>query len=220
MTIVRGYSELVLRGTDSDYKTRELVQRILTNADTLNGLLDELLTVFRCDAGKMRVTPTLVPLRAEVALVAEAFAHAARKKGLDFRCDYREPVPTALKVDVLLLRRILGNVLENAVKYTAAGAITVDVAYAHGQLVFRIGDSGPGIPPELALKLFEPYQQRAEPAGRSGGTGLGLSVVRRLCRAMGGDALLEHSSAESGSVFRLFMIAEAENLPCANPREP
>ncbi len=144
---------------------------------------------------------------------------AARKKTLEFRVRYQDPVPAVVRVDVLLLRRILGNVLENAVKYTATGTVTLEVAHGDGMLVFRVVDSGPGIAPELAPKIFEPYQQRPEPAGRTTGTGLGLSVVRRLCRAMGGDAILEAGSADGGSVFRLSMIAEAENAPRANPLE-
>lgn len=213
VTIVRGYAELALHVPGIEFKTRVLVQRILANTDTLNGILEELLTLFRCDAGKMRVTPSPVPLRNEISLVVEAFAHAAEKKGLAFQCAFREPLPSVVRVDVLLLRRILGNVLENAVKYTANGSIGVEVSHDGVHLVLRVQDTGPGIAETLVPFLFEPYQQRPEPTGRSAGSGLGLSVVRRLCRAMGGDAVLEGPLPEGrGSVFRLFVIAEAETV--------
>lgn len=207
--VVRGYSELVLRTKETAGQTRDIVARILVSADTLNGLLDELLTIFRCDAGKMRVTPHWVPLRQEVSVIAEAYGHAAREKRLQFDCRYMESLPASVKVDVLLLRRILGNVLENAVKYTPSGAIVLDVRYFDGAIVFEVVDTGPGVAHALIPALFEPYAQTSATAERAPGNGLGLSVVRRLCQAMGGEVTYAPRSAEGGSRFRMRIPAEA-----------
>jgi signal transduction histidine kinase len=174
--------------------------RIRSGADHLLGLIDEVLTFSRVEAGKEVVRQDEVKLRpsAEEALVM--VTPLAEAKGLDLTAD----VPDAqLFTDGDKLRQVLVNLLSNSVKFTDRGEIRLSARETEGLVEFQVTDTGIGIAPENLERIFEPFWQVEQSSTRrAGGTGLGLSVSRSLARLMGGDVTVQ-SELGKGSTFTL-----------------
>ena len=132
----------------------------------------------------------------------------AREKGLDFVT--RIPSHAiAMETDAGKVRQILLNLLSNAVKFTEHGRVEITLTERDGSAVFVIADTGIGVAPENAERIFEPFWQVQQSATRqAGGTGLGLSVARRLARLLGGDVALE-SVPGNGSRFTVTLPLRA-----------
>jgi CheY-like chemotaxis protein len=130
----------------------------------------------------------------------------AQAKGLKFNCHFDPQVPQRLAGDPNRLRQILSNLIDNAIKFTHGGEVSVEVSPAGtegapSRLRFVVRDTGIGIPPEVQARLFKPFTQADGSTTRKyGGTGLGLSISRQLALMMGGEIGLE-SEAGRGSVF-------------------
>ncbi len=197
-----GYSDLLLAGvpTPIPADARQKVERIRISARHLLELIEEILTFSRLEAGEERVDAKRIDLGqllTEVQALSEPLALA---KGIGFSCRLPEE-PRALESDARKIRQILVNLLGNAVKFTDAGEVELAVAEVGSEVVFRVSDTGSGIPPEHLERIFEPFWQVQGGNTRStGGTGLGLSVTRRLARLLGGDVRAE-SEPGRGSTF-------------------
>jgi signal transduction histidine kinase len=180
---------------------RERLQRIRTAAKHVLYLLDELLGFARLEAGREELHLKDVDLRdigREVAAVAEPLAS---DRGLRFALE--EPNGSVrLRTDPDKVRQILLNLAGNAVKYTRRGEVRVTLGGEdHRRAELRVTDTGIGIEPQHLSRIFEPFwQAEATPRVREGGTGLGLSVVRRLVQLLGGEVLVE-STPGAGSTF-------------------
>jgi len=198
---IKGYSELVADPRLSDQGRRAILSRIASVAAQLDRLADDFTTAANLEAPEFIVS--VVPMDA---------AQVARDVVADYRVRYPsrtlevilEPPATgatpAVVADPDRLRQVLGNLLENAVKYTG-GPVTVAVARAGGRVRFSVCDSGPGIDPEILDDIFEPFFRDPTRNRRVGGMGLGLAIVRGLVEAM--DGSVEVSSGPSGSCFTL-----------------
>src|SRR5262249_31484826 len=146
-------------------------------------------------------------LREAVEDVVETFADFAYGKGLELTCSIPASLPTALVGDAGRLRQILTNLIGNAVKFTHAGSVAVDVAAietddATAFFAFSVTDTGIGVPPDKQKHIFDAFAQAdSSTTRRYGGTGLGLAIANELCRMMGGAIELT-SEAGRGSTFR------------------
>lgn len=142
--------------------------------------------------------------------VATLFASSARKKGIDLRLEIGAGLPSSVVGDQLRIRQIISNLVNNAVKFTEQGEVTVSLEYLgereHGtdrqaSLRFRVSDTGIGIAPENLRYIFEEFAQAdGSITRRYGGTGLGLSISKRLVELMGGQIYVE-SEVGKGSIF-------------------
>jgi signal transduction histidine kinase len=133
---------------------------------------------------------------------------ASRGNRLEVRCPAD---PGEMHSDEIRVRQVLFNLLSNASKFTERGTITLEVSRAGDRMTFAVTDTGIGMTPEQAARLFEAFVQAdATIAARYGGTGLGLAISRRLCRLMGGDITVV-SEPGKGSTFtvRLPIMAPA-----------
>jgi signal transduction histidine kinase len=204
LTAIIGYQELLADGISGPVTERqaEHLGRIKLSAGHLLGLIDEVLTLSRLDAGR----ETLYVEGADVTtLVDEAVtlvATLAAAKGLPLVV--RAPAsPVTIESDVGKVRQILVNLLGNAVKYTDRGRVELSVREEGGRAVFRVRDTGIGIRPEHLDRIFEPFWRVEQKITRRvGGSGLGLSVSRRLARLLGGDVAAESVFGE-GATFTL-----------------
>ncbi|CAM3306585.1 two-component sensor response receiver component, histidine kinase [Cupriavidus taiwanensis LMG 19424] len=207
---------------------REMLSTIQASSQVLLQILDDLLDYSRAEAGRMHLDS--VPFDPVDLLESTVRGHAplALQKGLALSC-YPEPGLPCLSGDPVRVRQIIGNLLGNALKFTASGHVIVRLRRAPASdqpdvprpadaagtvaLLIEVADTGPGIAPEVQEKLFEPFVQ-ADPstARRYGGTGLGLSICRRLAALMDGSVSV-HSEPGKGSVFRALL-----RLPPAGPR--
>jgi signal transduction histidine kinase len=181
--------------------TRQRLQRIRTSATHLRYLLNELLIFARLDGGREEVRLRDVDVRdigREAAAVAEPLA---LERKLEFQIDLPDD-PVILRTDPDKVRQVLLNLVGNAVKYTREGTIRLELRKpADGLAVFRVQDTGVGIEEKHLQKIFDPFWQvHPDQRGQEGGTGLGLSVVRRLVDLLGGEVSVE-SEVGKGSAF-------------------
>ncbi|HEX8905265.1 MAG TPA: PAS domain-containing sensor histidine kinase, partial [Longimicrobiaceae bacterium] len=179
----------------------ERVERIRSGSAHLVYLIDQLLSFARLEAGREELRVVEADVCAVAREVAAVVEPLALERSLAFHLDLPD-APVALRTDPDRLRQVLLNLVGNAVKYTCEGEVRLELrSVADGGAEFRVRDTGVGILPEHLEKIFEPFWQ-VDPAQRaaSGGTGLGLSVVRRLARLLGGDVTVE-SEPGRGSTF-------------------
>ncbi|WP_373377363.1 ATP-binding protein [Cupriavidus nantongensis] len=212
---------------------REMLSTIQSSSQVLLQILDDLLDYSRAEAGQMHLDSVPFDPVDLLESTVRTQAPIALQKGITLSC-YPEPGLPCLAGDPVRVRQIIGNLLGNALKFTAKGHVMVrlrrappghvadvadvpEIADAAGRIavLLEVADTGPGIAPEVQEKLFEPFVQ-ADPstARRYGGTGLGLSICRQLAALMDGSVSV-HSEPGKGSVFRVLL-----RLPQAGPRRP
>jgi signal transduction histidine kinase len=196
-----------------------VVQR---NAQVLLQLINDVLDLSRVEAGLLTVQRQACDPRQVVAEVLNLFRLRADEKGLPLAVEYRYPLPDTIQTDPVRLRQILLNLVGNAVKFTAAGGVSVELSYTAGhpcQLSFAVADTGIGIEPALVETMFEPFTQAdSAPTRRYGGSGLGLTICRRLADLLGGRITVE-SQLGQGSTFTLALdLDPAEQVAGAQPQ--
>jgi signal transduction histidine kinase len=197
---VLGYAQLLQRDRALAPDHREALDAIATCGAHLLDLINDVLDLTRIEAG--RVDQELCPtdVRQLAAELEQMIGNPARIKGLRVRADVAAEVPARVLVDGRHLRQVLFNLLGNAVKFTPAGDVRLAVdAGGRDSLRFAVSDTGMGIEPENLDRIFEAFGQTRVGAA-AGGTGLGLTISRRLVRAMGGDLQVE-STPGVGSTF-------------------
>ncbi len=196
----------VLRGTPLTPEQRGYTDTILGCAESLVALVDDLLDFSRIDSERIDLASSPFGLRAELDAVIGLMTHPATHKGLRLTCDVAPEVPDRLRGDGQRLRQVLLNLVSNAVKFTASGAVRVAVdCVARGSddaiLGFTVSDTGIGIPADRHAAIFEPFVQvDGSTTRRFGGTGLGLAICARLVALMDGRIEVE-SEVGRGSTF-------------------
>jgi signal transduction histidine kinase len=207
LNAIMGYAELLLMGIPEPVPDAagERIRRVQGSAKHLLYLLDELLDFARLDSGKESVHMQNVELTEVAREVAVVMEPLVTRRGLRF--DLALPAHSLpLHTDPDKLRQVLLNLVGNAVKYTERGRIQLEVTEgADGHVIIRVADSGMGIAKQHLTQIFEPFWQVDETQRqREGGTGLGLSVVQRLVRLLGGDVSVE-SELGQGSTFTVVL---------------
>ena len=205
MNAIIGLSHLALK-TDLSAKQRDYVSKIHNAGTSLLGIINDILDFSKVEAGKLDVEH--VPFRLDDVLdnVSSMIAQKAYDKGLELVFDTAPEVPQALVGDPLRLGQVLINLVNNAIKFTEHGHVTVRVRRTDRtadrvRLSVEVCDTGIGMTPEQAGKLFQAFTQADGSTTRKyGGTGLGLTISKRLVELMGGEI---HVSSEpgKGSVF-------------------
>lgn len=181
------------------------VQMLEHSIQNLVQLVNNVLDFSKIEAGKVTLEFQAVEVEMFMRKLCGDFQHLAEAKGLHLRQEIDPAVPAVIITDSLRLRQILSNLLANAIKFTAAGSVTITVepvATRQGvRIRFQVSDTGPGIPEDKLVTLFRPYQQGDESTARLfGGSGLGLSIARELARLLKGDITV-CSTPEVGSTF-------------------
>jgi signal transduction histidine kinase/DNA-binding NarL/FixJ family response regulator len=209
----------LLREADLPAEEARMVELAHGSAASLLRILNDVLDFSKLDAGAVETLAEPTALRPFVAALAEPIELAAARKGLRFVLHLADDLPEWVAVDALRLRQILGNLLGNAIKFTRAGTVGLDVVTetdesGGARLRFVVRDTGIGMSPAGLARLFQPFSQAdASTTKHFGGTGLGLSISRRLARMLGGDIAVSSREGE-GSVFTLslaLVTAEATN---------
>ena len=204
LTTVMGYTDLLLAGVTAQLTTKSqtYVERIRTAAWHLLGLIEQILIYARLEVGRERVHVEKVPLDRVLRDAAELIEPVASEKGLQFQRN--EPEAGAfVETDVTKLRQILLNLLSNAVKFTDSGKVELEAHVTESGVEFMVHDTGVGIAPEHQQRVFDSFWQVDQSATRKeGGTGIGLSVSRKLARLLGGDISVR-STPQEGTTFTL-----------------
>ena len=204
LTTVMGYTDLLLAGvpTQLTKQSRAYVERIRTAAWHLLGLIEQILIYARLEVGRERVHIEKVQIARMLRDAAELIEPVALEKGLQFHVS--EPAADAIvETDSTKLRQILLNLLSNAVKFTESGRVELEARTTAGHVEFMVHDTGVGIAPEHQERVFDSFWQVDQSATRKeGGTGIGLSVSRKLARLLGGDITVT-STIQQGTTFTL-----------------
>jgi signal transduction histidine kinase/ActR/RegA family two-component response regulator len=208
LTGLLGMTSLLLR-KDLGAEERKYVETIDRSGQALLGILDDILDLSQVEAGMMTIRIAPCDVRAVVQDVADVLQARVAEKRLTFRVDVEAAVPPFVATDALRLRQILMNLAGNAVKFTEQGGIGIRVTWtAPGTLRIEVEDSGMGIEPSELESMFEAFTQAdASDARRHAGSGLGLSIVRRLVHLMGGEIHVR-SAVGKGSTFWFTVRAE------------
>ncbi|MEE9704965.1 TMAO reductase system sensor histidine kinase/response regulator TorS [Aeromonas veronii] len=180
----------------SDTQQRYLAA-IEHSGESLLEILNDILDYSKIEAGHVEARREPFPLFLLVDEFCALFRPKAAAKGVTLALEYAPGLAPVVEGDLGKLRQVLGNLLGNAVKFTARGQITLTVAplVCHGPCAepcirFVVRDTGPGIPADEQEAVFEAFRQRKRDIGHQGGTGLGLAISRKLVAAMGGELIL------------------------------
>jgi signal transduction histidine kinase len=204
LTAIIGYEELLSEGISGPVNEgqQQQLRRIKVSANQLLSLIDQILLFTRVETGHAlaEIEPVVVKEIVDDA-VALVLPEAA-ERALTVRTDLADPA-LVMHTDGLKLRQILTNLLANAVKFSSNGEVAVRVKQSADQIVFEVQDSGVGIDQAHLERIFEPFWQVEQTTTRaSGGSGLGLTVTKRLARLLGGTVQVE-SELGKGSTFRV-----------------
>jgi signal transduction histidine kinase len=210
LTAIMGYEELLSDGITGPVTElqRQQLGRINASARHLLGLIDEILTFARVDVGRERIRWESMSVNHTIADSAALVEPMAAAKSIDFVVDLLEE-DQAIQTDGTKLRQMLVNLLSNGIKFTENGEVRVGCAVSDEILEVSIADTGVGIPAENIEEVFELFWQAEQTATRkTGGTGLGLSVTRKLARLLGGDVTVA-SRVGMGTTFLLTLPMKA-----------
>jgi signal transduction histidine kinase len=184
----------------------EYLQMLKTSADSLLMIINDILDFSTIETGKLQMDAITFDLRKPIEEVMKAFTIKAHDKRLELVSKVDSSVPTSVVGDPTRLRRVLTNLVGNALKFTEQGEIVVEVRKEaecddSGVFHFSIRDTGVGIPHEKQQMIFDAFSQAdSSPARKFGGTGLGLTISNRLVDLMGGRIWVE-SKLGRGSTF-------------------
>jgi len=210
MNGVLGMLQLLER-THLDSDQQEYVSTIRASGDGLLTLINDLLDYSKIEAGRLDLEEMAFDVTQTVQSVVRLLRPAATERGLRLVCRIADEVPTSVLGDPGRLRQVLTNLLGNALKFTRAGCVDLNLGWVREKgdriaVRFEVRDTGIGIRPEHLGKLFEPFHQGdASTTRKFGGTGLGLSISRRLVELMGGDLEVESEVGE-GTVFKFEVL--------------
>ena len=220
---VVGMSAL-LAETSLDAEQHDFLHTIRLSSDQLLAVINDILDFSKIESGKFDLESEPVSVRNMIEEACDISAPRAREKGIEVIVDVPDSSkggpPAAILGDVTRLRQILINLMNNAVKFTESGAVSVSARLAgpaddEGRLLleFSVKDTGIGIPPERVGSLFQAFTQvDASTTRKYGGTGLGLAICKRLVELMGGDVSVK-SVIGKGSVFSFTVRVPSTDLP-------
>ena len=215
LNAITGMTDLML-STKLDREQLDMTTTVKTSARALLGLINEILDLEKIEAGKMSLREREFDLHRTLASVKSMLDAQAASKGLRFTLRADTRTPYRLRADDQLLYQVLVNLTANAIKFTEQGGVSITVSGApavHGRatLRFEIADTGIGVPPEAASRIFESFTQADQTISRRyGGTGLGLSIAKQIVDLMGGEIGVKQRPG-GGSIF--WFSIDAETLP-------
>jgi PAS domain S-box-containing protein len=204
---VLGFARLGMEESAGSPLLEDFFSRIHESGKLLLGVVNDVLDFSKIEAGQLRLEDVPVDARRVVHETVALFRDKVERRNVDLRVAIDESVPLRCMGDALRLGQVITNLLSNAVKFTERGRVEVQLAVERGQLIIRVLDTGIGIDAAHVERLFEPFEQAdLSITRRFGGTGLGLTITRRLVDMMAGSISVR-SELGRGSTFEV-------RLPC------
>ena len=214
----------LLENTALDAKQRRFVRTLKSSAEALITLINDVLDLSKAEAGKLELARVPLELRRELEQVVGLFGARAYDKNIEIAAHIARDVPATIRGDSIRLRQVLGNLVNNAVKFTESGAVLLAVTVVPGEgkeaiLDFSVTDSGVGVSADEQQRIFEAFEQADGSVTRKfGGTGLGLAISRQLVELMHGSMDLESESGRGSRFsFRIPAGVPRVELPRVSP---
>ncbi len=217
---ILGLNELILRQEDASEEIKKNATNIQGAGRMLLSLINDILDISKIEAGKMDIIPVNYNIASLVSEIVNMFWLRIEEKGLEFVVEMDPSIPVELYGDEVRIRQILVNLLNNAVKYTKEGSVTLHISMEEEnsdevRILFSVSDTGMGIKQDAIPHLFNTFQRVDEEKNRNiEGTGLGLAIVKQLVDLMGGTITVDSVYTIGSS----FVVTLPQKLTGANER--
>lgn len=204
---VMGFAELIASSDITETEKETYGAAIKRNGELLSNIISDILDLSKIEVGKLNLDAQEVTLDEVLFDLETLLSFKANEKAIKFTYSFEGQIPKKIQTDPLRLRQVLLNIIGNSIKFTEQGSVEVTIKLVPSiqktsQLAFIVRDTGIGISPSQAAKLFQPFSQADNSiVSKYGGTGLGLILSRRLANLLGGDVVLSESVPGKGSTF-------------------
>jgi CheY-like chemotaxis protein/anti-sigma regulatory factor (Ser/Thr protein kinase) len=211
LNAIYGYAQLIERGEGGD--TLGAARVIRRSAEHLAHLVEGLLDIAQVEGGAMKLSREVIRFPDFLDQVIAMLELQARAKGLVLALDLPPRLPEFVNTDPKRLRQVLINLITNAIKFTDEGSVTLKVDYRNELATFSVIDTGMGIAPEDATRIFAPFERVGGPAAERPGVGLGLAITQALVHIMGGEIRLESKPGEGSRFIVRLMLSQPLRPP-------
>ena len=211
LTVVGGFAETLGDDALEPEVRRQFASAILSNTRRMQRIVDDLLDLSRIESGGWTPNPATIDIESLAVDVLAGMRTRGNVKGISLRVDV-EPNALAIEADPTALRQVLTNLVDNAVRYTAAGEVVVRARASKGGISVSVRDTGQGIRAEHLARIFERFYRVDSARSREeGGTGLGLAIVKHLVEAHGGRVNAD-SELDRGTTIEAWFPSRAKGL--------
>jgi len=206
---IMGFVQILQSDSKLDVESQGFLGVVYESSEYLLALIEDLLDISKIEANKIAIEPNLFALSEFLEVTIDMVQFKAIKKNLTFTTQFASDLPEIVYGDEQHLRQVMLNLLNNAIKFTSTGEITLSVNQVqlarlpedrHAIVRFEIADTGSGIPADALAKIFLPFEQIGTSTTRAQGAGLGLAISQSLIKKMGGEIKVE-SAIDVGSTF-------------------
>ncbi len=208
---ILGFAEMLEGGVYGPLEAEqtETVREIVRRSEVLSRLINDLMEQAQLEAGMVKLRPGTIDVAEWVDRITLVMEDAAEEKGLALQVEVNGDMPTQIVGDSTRLRQITLYLLDNAIKFTETGSVTLRLARSdNAHWTLQVTDTGPGVPPEIQEDIFDPFRQiDSAQTWQASGSGLGLSIVKELAGLMDGIITLE-SQKGHGSTFTVTLPLE------------
>jgi len=238
MTAILGYTDILVEQHQEENRSTEILEIVQRNGEFLLQIINDILDVSKIEAGEMSVEKIESRPQELISEIISLMSLRAQEKNIQLEVEHENAIPELIRTDPFRLRQILTNLINNAIKFTSEGSVKLQVSYEAnlsdsndnsspepGQILFKVVDTGIGMTEEQLENLYKPFTQADESTTRKyGGTGLGLTISKRLANMLGGD-LTATSTYGAGTTFTLsletenFTPEELFDITTDNPQE-
>lgn len=212
---IMGFAEILKENRLSQIDKDRFLEMIINNGACLSRIINDILDLSKVESGHLEVENTDMAFDHLLYEILDLFREKANTKKIYLSLDLESHVPTSIKSDPVRIRQILINLIDNAIKFTKDGGVKIEIQSENltndlCKFQILVRDTGIGLTPEQRKKLFHPFTQADNSTTRKyGGTGLGLTLSKRLAQALGGDIQILQTQVGVGTVFTFDFVAQS-----------